>query len=375
MIRHSVARVAALALLAASPSILRAQATNEGSSDNTGYGTTSAEFLLIGANARGMALGGGYMALANDLGALYANPGALALLKRAGMQGSQLNYVADTKLNWGGVATPYGGGSGAVGFSIGSFGFSDQPVYTPQAPNGNGEFYSVSQTYAAATIAKNFSDRFSVGITAKGVFDRLGQVSGSAFAIDFGTHFHSQLAGKPIRFAFALTNLGTNISYKGDPLKVTSVRDTLPGDGEVPSQPVPSLRQTTPYSLPTRFGVALAYDFISTTDARFTLVSEFNQMRSNKASFSAGGEFAADRIGGSIFGIALRGSFVSNPSLNYESAGVTFDRQVDDKALGLAVGGGVNIASRGGFALGLDYAYRKLGALGDVNFITVSVGW
>lgn len=375
MIRHSVARVAALALLAASPSILRAQATNEGSSDNTGYGTTSAEFLLIGANARGMALGGGYMALANDLGALYANPGALALLKRAGVQGSQLNYVADTKLNWGGVATPYGGGSGAVGFSIGTFGFSDQPVYTPQAPNGNGEFYSVSETYAAATIAKNFSDRFSVGVTAKGVFDRLGQVSGSAFAIDFGTHFHSQLAGKPIRFAFALTNLGTNLSYKGDPLKVTSVRDTLPGDGEVPSQPVPSIRQTTPYSLPTRFGVALAYDFISTTDARFTVVSEFNQMRSNKASFSAGGEFAADRIGGSIFGIALRGSFVSNPSLNYESAGVTFDRQADDKALGLAVGGGVNIASRGGFALGFDYAYRKLGALGDVNFFTVTVGW
>lgn len=375
MIRHSVARVAALALLAASPSILRAQATNEGSSDNTGYGTTSAEFLLIGANARGMALGGGYMALANDLGALYANPGALALLKRAGVQGSQLNYVADTKLNWGGVATPYGGGSGAIGFSIGTFGFSDQPVYTPQAPNGNGEFYSVSETYAAATIAKNFSDRFSVGVTAKGVFDRLGQVSGSAFAIDFGTHFHSQLAGKPIRFAFALTNLGTNLSYKGDPLKVTSVRDTLPGDGEVPSQPVPSIRQTTPYSLPTRFGVALAYDFISTTDARFTVVSEFNQMRSNKASFSAGGEFAADRIGGSIFGIALRGSFVSNPSLNYESAGVTFDRQADDKALGLAVGGGVNIASRGGFALGFDYAYRKLGALGDVNFFTVTVGW
>jgi len=375
MIRHSVARVAALALLAASPSILRAQATNEGSSDNTGYGTTSAEFLLIGANACGMALGGGYMALANDLGALYANPGALALLKRAGVQGSQLNYVADTKLNWGGVATPYGGGSGAVGFSIGTFGFSDQPVYTPQAPNGNGEFYSVSETYAAATIAKNFSDRFSVGVTAKGIFDRLGQVSGSAFAIDFGTHFHSQLAGKPIRFAFALTNLGTNLSYKGDPLKVTSVRDTLPGDGEVPSQPVPSIRQTTPYSLPTRFGVALAYDFISTTDARFTVVSEFNQMRSNKASFSAGGEFAADRIGGSIFGIALRGSFVSNPSLNYESAGVTFDRQADDKALGLAVGGGVNIASRGGFALGFDYAYRKLGALGDVNFFTVTVGW
>jgi hypothetical protein len=375
MIRHSVARVAALALLAATPSILRAQATNEGSSDNTGYGTTSAEFLLIGANARGMALGGGYMALATDLGGMYANPGALALLKRAGVQGSQLNYVADTKLNWGAVATPYGGGSGAIGFSLGTFGFSDQPVYTPQAPNGTGEFYSVSETVAAATIAKNFSDRFSVGITAKGIFDRLGQVSGSAFAIDFGTHFHSQLAGKPIRFAFALTNLGTNLSYNGDPLRVTSQRDSLPGDGEVPSQPVPSERRTTPYSLPTKFGVALAYDFIATSDARFTLMSEFNQMRSNKAAFSAGGEFAADRIGGSPFGIALRGSYSSNASLSYESAGVVIDKQEDDKSQGLAFGAGVNLASRGGFALGFDYAWKKMGALGDVNFFTVTVGW
>ncbi len=375
MIRHSVARVAALALLAAAPSVLRAQATNEGSSDNTGYGTTSAEFLLIGANARGMALGGGYMALATDLGALYANPGALALLKRAGFQGSQLNYVADTKLNWGGVATPYGGGSGAIGFSIGTFGFSDQPVYTPQAPNGNGEFYSVSESVAAATISKNFSDRFSVGVTAKGVFDRLGQVSGTAFAVDFGTHFHSQLAGKPIRFAFALTNLGTNLKYKGDPLKVTSTRDTLPGDGEVPSQPVPSERLTSPYSLPTKFGVALAYDFISSSDARFTLMSEFNQMRSNKAAFSAGGEFAADRIGGSIFGIALRGSYTSNPSLGYESAGIVYEKQADDGSRGLAFGGGVSLASRGGFALGFDYAWKNMGALGDVNFITVTVGW
>jgi hypothetical protein len=375
MIRHSVARVAALALLAASPSVLRAQATNEGSKDNTGYGTTSAEFLLIGANARGMALGGGYMALANDLGALYANPGALALIKRAGVQGSQLNYVADTKLNSGAIATPYGGGSGAIGFSIGSFGFSDQPVYTPQQPNGTGEFYSVSESYAAATVAKNFSDRFSVGITAKGVFDRLGQVSGSALAVDFGTHFHSQLAGKPIRFAFALTNLGTNLKYKGDPLKVTSVRDTLPGDGEVGSQPVPSERLTSPFALPTKFGVALAYDFISSSDARLTVVSEFNQMRSNKASFSAGGEFAADRIGGSPFGISVRGSYTSNPSLSYESAGVAFDKQTDDKKAGLAFGAGVNLASRGGFALGVDYAWKNMGALGDVNFITVSVGW
>ncbi len=374
MIRHSVARVVAIALLAASPSLLGAQSSGAVGKDNTGYGTTSAEFLLIGANARGMALGGGYSALATDVGALYVNPGALALLKRAGFQGSQLNYVADTKLNWGGVATPYGGGSGAIGFQLGNFGFADQPVYTPQQPNGTGEFYSVSESWAAATVSKNFSDRFSVGMTAKGIFDRLGQASGTAFAIDFGTHFHSQLAGKPVRFAFSLTNLGSSLTYKGDPLRVDSQRDTLPGDPPS-AEPVPSIRLTSPFSLPTRFSVALAYDFISTPDARFTLISEFNQMRSNKAAFSAGGEFAAERISGSPFGVALRGSYSSNPSLAYSSAGVKFDKQEDDKSAGLAVGGGIMLASRGGFSLGFDYAWKKLGALGDVNFFTVSLGW
>lgn len=371
MIRHSVARVVALALLAASPSLLRAQTVGK---DNTGYGTTSAEFLLIGANARGMALGGGYSALASDVGALYVNPGALALLKRAGFQGSQLSYVADTKLNWGGVATPYGGGSGAIGFQIGNFGFADQPVYTPQQPNGTGEFYSVSESWAAATVSKNFSDRFSVGMTAKGIFDRLGQASGTAFAIDFGTHFHSQLAGKPVRFAFSLTNLGSSLTYSGDPLKIGSQRDTLPGDPPS-AEPVPAVRLTSPFALPTKFSVALAYDFISTPDARLTLTSEFNQMRSNKAAFSAGGEFAAERISGSPFGVAIRGSYSSNPSLAYSSAGVAFDKQEDDKSAGLAVGGGIMLASRGGFSLGFDYAWKKLGALGDVNFFTVSLGW
>ena len=60
MIRHSVARVVALTLLAATPVVVGAQSTAV-KRDNTGYGTTAAEFLLIGANARGMALGGGYL--------------------------------------------------------------------------------------------------------------------------------------------------------------------------------------------------------------------------------------------------------------------------------------------------------------------------
>ncbi|HRP07378.1 MAG TPA: hypothetical protein PLL69_02725, partial [Gemmatimonadales bacterium] len=155
--------------------------------DNTAYGTTAAEFLLLGANARGTALGGSYVAVATDVGGLNANPAATALMTRPGAQFSQYNYVADTKFSWGAIAFPFGGGSRAFGLQVGTYGFSDQPVYTAAAPEGTGEFYSVSQTFAGLTFAQNFSDRFSVGFTAKMVSDQLGEASGTAFAVDFGT--------------------------------------------------------------------------------------------------------------------------------------------------------------------------------------------
>jgi hypothetical protein len=381
MIRSPVLYAAVLGSLVATPAILAAQQELPPTSatDNTGYGTTAAEFLLFGANARGMALGGGYAAVATDIGGLYANPGALALLKRPAIEGSQLQYVGDTKLNWGAFALPFGGGSSAVGFQLGSFGFSNQPVYTTAAPTGDGSFYSVNETYVAGTIARNFSDRFSVGITAKGVIDKLGSVSGHAFAVDFGTHFHSQLGGHAVRFAFALTNLGTSMSYSGGDLKTkivrTSLSDTLPGDSQLNTNTVAVSLQTSSWGLPTLFRVALGYDVWSNNDARLTLLAEFNQMRSNKGAYGAGGEFAADHIGGTGVGIALRGSYTSNPSLNYKVEGVTYSEPSADKNSGLAYGGGISFATKGGFMVGFDYAWKKIGILGNVNFYTVQIGW
>ena len=163
------------ALLGLVPAVASAQ---QDIADNTAYGSTTAEFLLLGANARGTALGGSYVAMATEVGGVNANPAAIALMTRPGAQFSQLDYVADTKLNWGAVAFPFGGGSKAFGIQLGTFGFSDQPVYTVQNPEGTGEVYDVSETFAAVTWAQNFPDRLSVGLTAKGVFDQLGQASG-----------------------------------------------------------------------------------------------------------------------------------------------------------------------------------------------------
>ena len=373
----------AAALVGFTPAMGMAQ--DGGNADQVGYGTTSAEFLLLGVNARGTALGGSYITVATDVGGTNANPAALALMTRPGAQFSQFDYVADTKLNWGAVAFPFGGGARAFGVQFGTFGFSDQPVYTAEAPEGTGELYDVSESFLGLTLAQNFSDRFSVGITLKGIFDQLGQTSGSAFALDFGTHFHSNLNGKPIRFAFALTNLGTSLKYDGDGIRVGTPRDSIPGQDEVPNLNQPSLLRTTGFSLPTMFRVGLAYDILASGNNRFTLMGEFNQNRSNKAAFGFGAELAAAKLGGSGFGVALRGSGSSAPANNYslDSFGVGDDETdcdpgelcvVNNDKVRFAFGGGL-MYETAGFNVGFDYAWKKMGLLGNTSFFTVSLGW
>jgi hypothetical protein len=78
------------ALLSGIPAGLAAQATNQ---DNTGYGTSSAEFLLLGAGARGAALGGAFAAIASDVSALYYNPAGTALMARPGAMIAAILFV------------------------------------------------------------------------------------------------------------------------------------------------------------------------------------------------------------------------------------------------------------------------------------------
>lgn len=343
--------------------------------DNTAYGTTSAEFLLLGAGARGVAVGGAFAAIATDVSSLYYNPAGTALMTRPGVMVSTYDYVAGTRYSWGGIALPFSGGTRAVGFQIGTFGFNDQPVYTVDQPDGTGSVYSVSETFVGATYAQNFSDRFSAGLTGKFIFDQLGEAEGSTFAVDFGTNFHAELNNHPIRFSFVLSNLGGSLDYTGDALNVEVPREPPPGEEEVPQVPQPAQFKTKDFGLPTLFRVGLAYDLLSQENSRLTLLGDFNQPSSNRAGFSFGSEFAAEGLGSTNFGVALRGSYSYQPANNIELSDPSFTELSSDENLqGLALGGGLNYNSPG-FRIGADYAYRHMGLLGDTHFLSVALGW
>jgi hypothetical protein len=373
MSRVSTFGLAVTGLLALAPAGLAAQGTDT-NPDNTPYGTTSAEFLLFGAGARGTALGDAFAAVANDISSLYYNPGAVALISRPGAMVSTYDYVAETKYSWGGIAFPFSGGSRSFGLQVGTFGFDNQPVYTVDQPDGTGAVYSVSQTFAGATFAQNFSDRFAAGITTKFVFDQLGEVNGTAFAVDFGTSFHAMLSNHPIKLAFVVANLGTDLKYSGDALKVDSPRQPAdPTQEQPPELPQPAELKTKGFALPTVFKVALAYDLLTGDQSRLTVMGDFNQANNNRAGFAGGTEWQMNKLGGSNFGVALRGSYTYQPANN-----ITVDQTTalnDEQDLqGLAFGGGLMYATEA-LDLGFDYAYKYMGVLGATNFFTLSVGW
>lgn len=376
MFKLSTRGCAALALAATLATPARAQIAT----DNTAYGTTSGEFLLLGAGARGVALGGAFAALATDVTALYYNPGGAALMTRPQAMVSTYSYVADTRYSWIGVAFPMSGGARALGFSAGTFGFSGQPVYTVEDPDGDGRTYSVAETFLQATYSQNFSDRFSAGLNLKVITDKLGSTSATAFAVDFGTNFHAMVGERPIRAAFVIQNLGSALAHSGSGLDVGVEREPPLGVVDVPpaQEPAQAQLKSKEFGLPVMFRVGVALDVYQQGANRLTVLSEFTQPNNTKPAAGAGLEFAMTNIGNSGFSLAARGSYTLQPDNDLDpgsGAGFTTQESVSSFSTdGLAIGGGLGY-TRGDLNLGFDYAYRHLGPLQGTNFLSFSIGW
>jgi hypothetical protein len=348
-------------------------------SDNTAYGTTAAEFLLLPPTARGAALGGSFAALTTDISSVYYNPAGLAQIDRPGVMASTMNYIADTKYAFAAVAFPFGGGSRAIGISVSNFGFSNQPVYTVEDPSGtSGDVYSVSETAVGLTYSQQFSDRFSAGFTGKFINDQLGRVSGSAFAVDFGTSFHAMIGGRPVRASFVIQNLGTNISHNGGGLDAQVIRQAPSGEQTVPQEPASASLKTKDWALPVMFRVGMSYDLFETTMGRFSVLGEFTQPNNSNPGFNFGGEYAVG-LGSSGFSVAGRVGMTYWPDENVtadssSATGAGFNSALKQNLIRFSAGGGVHYG-RGGFGLGVDYAYRNMGLLGGVNMISVGLNW
>ncbi len=345
--------------------------------DNTAFGGSSAEFLQLGAGARGMALGGSFSTIVDDVNSLYYNPAGLAMLQGPEVALTVMPYFADTDYYWTGLAIPFSDGDFGIGFFLGSFGFGDQPIYTEADPdNISGETYGVRESMAGVSLAHAFIDRFSAGATLKFISSdlatgTLGGAAASTIALDFGVNFHSELGNRPIRLAFVVQNLGGGLEHQGEALRFRDVKGS-DADPNIPDQrvdPPPAELVAAAFPLPTAFRVGLNYDIISTESSTLALMSEFIESNNQDPAFGFAGEFRWQGMDVPL-GVALRASFQTQPDQDTLGGATAASEGAD----GLGLGGGLFYRFAERYRIQIDYAYRDYGVLGSADAFTVAFG-
>jgi hypothetical protein len=265
------------------------------------------------------------------------------------------------------------GGERVIGFQFGTFGFTNQPIYTVANPDGDGSTYNVAESFMGFTYAQNFSDRFSAGFSAKYISDRLGRTSASGFAFDLGTNFHAMIGDRPIRASFVIQNLGSQLRQDGRALDVVVTRNPETGVGDRSQDPATARLLAEQFNLPTTFRVGLAYDFVNSSASRITLLSEFTQPNNTDANAAGGLEWALN-LGSTGFSIVGRGSYTYQSDNDLAPTAFATTLASDENTDGLALGGGLGFM-QGSFHMTVDYAYKDLGLLGTTNFFSATINW
>ncbi len=312
-------------------------------------GTTAAPFLEIGVGARAIGMGGAFVATANDASALYWNVAGIAQLKRPEVLFVHTNWLADIRFDYAGVVIPLGV-YGSLGASLTSLSMGEMLVRTIEEPDGTGERFSAADLALALSYGFNLTDRFSFGITAKYIYQRIWKETAQGFAIDVGTLFRTGLKG--LRIGAALSNFGTDMRLSGDNLLVYHDIDPykLGNNDRIFAE-----LKTDAWPLPLIFQAGLAFEAWETEQQRFTLAVDALHPIDNTESMNIGMEYAFREQ------FFLRGGFRN-----------LFLRDGEE---GFTLGAGFYVRFLGNFQVKLDYAYADFGRLQNVQRFSINVAF
>ena len=313
----------------------------------TKVGSTAAPFLNIGVGPRAIAMGGGFIATANDVTALYWNPAAISRTEHNEAMFAHSKWFADINYNWAGAKLNLNG-LGSVGLSVMYLDYGKMEVTTLLEQDGTGEFFSAKDLSIGLSYAYNLTDRFSIGGTVKYINQRIWNSSASAVAFDIGTLFYSNIFD--LRIAATITNFGTDMKMSGKDLMVLyDIDPDIFGNND---QILANLR-TDSYPLPLLFRVGLAMDILNLPASKITVGVDALHPNDNAESLNVGAEYVFNNF------LALRAGYKSLFLKNSEE--------------GLTLGIGVKYDFTPTYGFSFDYAYQDFGLLNNTQHFSISV--
>lgn len=333
-------------------------------------GNAGGEFLAIPVGARGVAMGQAFTAVVDDISGLWWNPAGLGFMRSPAALFTNINLPLDVQYNYVGIGAPVFGGNGVVAGAFGLLTTDELQVTTIDEPLGTAENFESWSSNLQGSYAHNISDRFTAGASVKWAHENIFGITSDAFQFDFGTNYHTTFAGRGIRLAFVVQNIGTNFKSEGSRLQ-TQARPpdfpTFPNAGNLPLE-----FRTEEFRPPTTLKTALAYYLVENESSTFIVNGEFAAPRQLETTYSIGGEWSQVLIpannGGVATTVAARGGYTYQS--DEENLG---DSPNDlDTLRGLGFGAGLQF-DFSAFGAGFDYAFRDWGRLGGTNNFSVSV--
>jgi hypothetical protein len=315
----------------------------------TKVGTTAANFLTIPVSPRASAMGGAFVATANDVSALYWNPGGISRLGRNEIEAAYSEWLVGTNYNWIGIVYKLDDND-AVGFSINQLNYGQDEVTTVAVPDGTGEKWDAQDLSIGISYARNLTDRFSIGGTVKYIRQQIWHETASAFALDIGLLFHTQLDG--LRIGMNISNFGSEMQLQGKDLLQPIDIDRTDNSGNNPN--VPGSLNTDSWALPLVFTVGVAYDALRTGDFRWTLATDAVYPNNQTSYLNVGTEATYDDL------VSLR--------VGYNSL---FKQDSEE---GLCAGIGLKY-DLGPIYAKIDYSYNDYGIFKSISKVSLTIGF
>lgn len=240
--------------------------------------TTGWQFLKIAPDARSAGLSEAFLAVVDDISSLYWNPAGLTQLDSNRLQfGVQYtDYAAGTNMNFGGVSYRIDDNT-LVGVSLQYFDAGEMDVTTEFLPFGTGQTFRATDLGLGVSLARELTDQFSFGVTAKYVREDLASVHNQNLVFDFG--FQYDIGIKNTRFAVAITNFGFNTQPGGE-IAVITLSDSV------------TASEFTEIAVPTVFRLGFAWDAIKNEKHILTTAFQLNHPTDNNETYSFGVEYA-----------------------------------------------------------------------------------
>lgn len=307
-------------------------------------GTSGAQFLKLDVDARVVGLGGANVAFTRGAMALYYNPAGIANMGKNSLALSYTDWIADIKYSYLAYSRPVSG-FGDVGIHVAVLTMGDMERTTLEQPDGTGEMFGANSWVVGVSSAQQLTDRFSFGITAKYIREKISQLSSASIAFDVGTIYYTGF--RTLRIAMSTRNFGADTKFDGTELETTYDQDNNPS-----TAPVGIKLKTQSHPLPLSFRLGVAYDFEFGKDSKLMAALDGCNTRDRGQQASLGFEYSWR---------------------NQLSLRIGYKLRADEE--GIALGGGYDFKIPSFGTLGMNYAWADLGRLENAHRFSVMMSF